>query len=151
MPNWVSNKLQAESAVINSIIDEKSDVDFGLIVPLDEKDKNSNPRTSWGTKWNACRSTRNGDIAFFDTAWTCPLPFYIALSKKFPTELISVTYADEDIGSNCGTFKLLNGEMVTKDIAPYYTEQSQEERTKWREFAVNLKVEAGYDYFRDEE
>ena len=35
----------------------------------------------------------------------------IALSKKFPDVLIEVDYADEDLGYNCGSFELKNGEF----------------------------------------
>ena len=98
-------------------------------------------RQAWGTKWNAYAQTIADDQASaqFDTAWSAPIPVYLALSKKFPIERISVTYADEDIGSNCGTFTLLNGEMVEHDIAPRWSLQSEEEKKKWTAFAYQVK------------
>ncbi|MBN6210635.1 hypothetical protein JYK21_29590 [Ralstonia pickettii] len=98
-------------------------------------------RQAWGTKWNAYDQTIAEDrsSAQFDTAWSAPMPVYVALSKKFPSERIAVTFADEDIGSNCGTFTLLNGEMVEQDIAPCWSLQSEEEQKKWTAFAYQVK------------
>ena len=39
----------------------------------------------------------------------------IALSKLFPTVLFDVQYASENIGSDCGWTKYLNGEVVEED------------------------------------
>ncbi|MDI9680446.1 hypothetical protein [Burkholderia cenocepacia] len=71
-------------------------------------------RAKWGTKWNACDSSADieAGTAEFDTAWSCPVPIFEALSRKFPEDVITVTYADEDIGSNCGTFSMRNGEEI---------------------------------------
>lgn len=98
-------------------------------------------RQAWGTKWNAYDQDIPDDhsSAQFDTAWSTPMPVFVALSKKFPTERIAVMFADEDIGSNCGTFTLLNGEMVEQDIAPRWTLQSEEEQKKWTAFAYQVK------------
>jgi hypothetical protein len=38
----------------------------------------------------------------------------VKVSERFPDEAITVTYADEDIGSNCGTFTLKAGQMVAR-------------------------------------
>lgn len=98
-------------------------------------------RKEWGTKWNACDSNvdpENGE-AKFDTAWSCPEPIFVSLSKKFPEENIEVIFADEDIGSNCGKFILKNGEFVFSDIAPSYRNQSDEEKKKWSAFAYEVK------------
>lgn len=34
------------------------------------------------------------------------------MSKKYPTISFTINYADEDIGSNCGTYKLQNGNLL---------------------------------------
>lgn len=98
-------------------------------------------RSSWGTKWNALGSAvdaENGTVRF-DTAWSCPIPVFEALSEMFPQEVLTVTYADEDIGSNCGTVKLQNGVVIESDAAPRWDSQTTEEKKKWRTFAYNVK------------
>lgn len=69
-------------------------------------------RRVWGTKWNAYSQTINDDSLTFDTAWSHPEPVIHALSLKFPEEEISVQYADEDLGSNCGEYIIKNGEII---------------------------------------
>lgn len=77
-------------------------------------------RDVWGTKWNACEQKAEPEEGRceFDTAWSCPQGVLVKLSERFPDDLISVKYADEDIGSNCGTFTLKAGQIVEQDIAP---------------------------------
>lgn len=98
-------------------------------------------RQVWGTKWNAFDSDVNLDegTVSFNTAWDCPIPLLEALSKRFPDEEIKVVFADEDIGSNCGKFTLLNGESIVSDIAPSWSDMSTEEKTKWKAFAYEVK------------
>lgn len=98
-------------------------------------------RASWGTKWNACESSVSEDQteASFDTAWSCPKPVLATLSQRFPDAEIHVTYADEDIGSNCGTYVLKGGEVVSSDIAPSWRDQSDEEKKRWTAFAYDVK------------
>jgi hypothetical protein len=110
-------------------------------------------RDKWGTKWNAgdCVVKLEEGTASFDTAWSCPEPIFVELSKKFPDEVIEVTYADEDVGSNCGTFILKNGEAISSDIAPRWDNQSDEEKAKWKAFAYAVKGWDPKDYEEDEE
>ena len=98
-------------------------------------------RKVWGTKWNACepQADPSAGSAQFETAWSCPVGVLRKLSERFPDESISVTYADEDIGSNCGTFTLKAGQIVEQDIAPAWRDMSEEQRTKWRAFAYDVK------------
>lgn len=98
-------------------------------------------RKVWGTKWNACKPEADpaAGSAQFETAWSCPEGVLRELSKRFPDESISVTYADEDIGSNCGTFTLKAGQIVEQDIAPAWRDMSEEQRAKWRAFAYDVK------------
>ena len=68
---------------------------------------------NWGTKWNACNTYVISDNEVeFDTAWSCPMEVLKELSRQFKGVEIYVEYADEDIGSNCGTFTLLNGKVI---------------------------------------
>ncbi|GGY87851.1 hypothetical protein [Shewanella fodinae] len=99
-------------------------------------------RKAWGTKWNAYNqiSEENSEtMVRFDTAWSHPYPVIEALSKKFPDEVISVKYADEDTGSNCGTYSIKNGEIVEQNIAPSWSEQTDEQKRFFREFAFRLR------------
>ncbi|MCF6442058.1 hypothetical protein L1077_21745 [Pseudoalteromonas luteoviolacea] len=98
-------------------------------------------RTAWGTKWNAYGQNpenNKGSEVRFKTAWSHPKPVIIALSKKLPEEKISIKYADEDTGSNCGTYIIQNGEMLICDIAPNWNEQSQEQKRKYSKFAFQI-------------
>lgn len=98
-------------------------------------------RKVWGTKWNACNAEASPDegTASFDTAWSCPEPVLVELSKRFPQDEIRVTYADEDIGSNCGTFTIKAGEVTKSDIAPRWNDMTPEQQEKWRAFAYEVK------------
>lgn len=98
-------------------------------------------REKWGTKWNACKPQHDAEAgtAQFDTAWGCPEGVLVELSKRFPDDSISVTYADEDIGSNCGTFTLKAGEAIASDIAPAWRDMDDAAKTKWRHFAYKVK------------
>ncbi len=74
---------------------------------------------NWGTNCNAYHQepyyfTEN--MVFFDTNWRTPISVYVELSKKFPEETITVEYADEDTGYNCGKFTVLNGMVTEVDI-----------------------------------
>jgi hypothetical protein len=64
---------------------------------------------NWGTKWNSSDTYQDEDYLEFQTAWSLPEPVIIQLSKMFPKVNISVEFADEDIGSNCGKFIVKNG------------------------------------------
>lgn len=98
-------------------------------------------RKVWGTKWNACEPAHDAEAgtAQFDTAWSCPEGVLVELSKRFPEDEIRVVYADEDIGSNCGTFTLKGGEAIASDIAPSWSRMTDEEKTKWKAFAYEVK------------
>ena len=98
-------------------------------------------RASWGTKWIACDvlADLNAGIVRFDSAWSCPKPVFAALSARFPDEVLTVAYADEDIGSNCGIFKLKNGVVVESDEAGSWVEMPAAEKEKWCAFARQVK------------
>jgi hypothetical protein len=69
---------------------------------------------NWGTKWD-CYDHRSdddfGSIIFY-TAWSTPMYALGELSRLFNDVTIEVRYADEDFGSNVGTYTLLNGEVI---------------------------------------
>ena len=107
----------------------------------------------WGTKWNACEPEAFPDEGRcqFETAWSCPTGVLTKLSERFPDDAIDVTFADEDIGSNCGTFTLKAGQIVKEDIAPAWRDMTEEERTKWKAFAYEVKGRDPKDYEYEEE
>ena len=112
-------------------------IDFEKIIPMPETEKDNwyNWRLeNWGTKWNAYHFVDEpSDHGFiqFDTAWSTPKPIIKKLSELYPTLTFYVEYADEDLGSNCGTYQYKNGKLLKE------TEEDLE-------FACNLQ---GLDYF----
>ena len=86
---------------------------------------------NWGTKWNAGDTVVYSDVIEFQTAWPTPIPVFVELSKRMKDVAIIVHYADEDIGSNCGTLVIVNGEV------------SECEPVNPIKFACNMW---GYDY-----
>lgn len=68
-------------------------------------------RANWGTKWNAITTDVEGDTIIFQTAWSHPELVIKKLSEMFPDATFDLDYADEDIGSNCGSLEYINGEL----------------------------------------
>lgn len=97
-------------------------------------------RDKWGTKWNAYSQWVDLDQGAiqFDTAWSCPEPVIKALSDLHPEAEITLRFADEDIGSNCGTLVFKAGEIIKSDVAPSWNQMNQAERDKWKAFALDL-------------
>ena len=85
----------------------------------------------WGTKWNAYEDIITNGYIEFQTAWSTPVPVFVELSKRLKDVEINVDYADEDIGSNCGSLLIVNGEV------------SECEPDNPRKFACDMW---GYDY-----
>lgn len=75
----------------------------------------------------------------FSTAWSSPQPVFAALSRKFPDLEFEITFADEDIGSNCGKYVLKDGVMISSRIAPRRLEMSEDELLEWRLFAMRVR------------
>ena len=98
----------------------------------------------WGTKWNCYGQPDSGHPADatsfeFKTAWAHPGDIIKTLSERVPNVTFSVRYADEDTGSNCGTYRIKAGVRVNEDIAPRHGDQTPAERQKWMEFAFRLR------------
>jgi hypothetical protein len=66
---------------------------------------------NWSTKWdvNETFEDENGYICF-DTAWSTPALVILHLSEKYTDLSFEVSYADEDLGSNCGVYSFQNGQ-----------------------------------------
>jgi len=97
---------------------------------------------NWDTKWGAYDCSKHdvsaGTISF-DTAWSTPYKVFRAWSKKFPDAVIEIIFADEDTGSNCGTYIVKGGEVISEDLAPRWDEMTEADKAKWTEFAFNVK------------
>lgn len=93
---------------------------------------------NWSTKWNGYDQEQRDDVIKFKTAWATPVKVFSALSAKFPEVEITVEYADENIGSNCGTLVFFGGLTKFKHCAPNWADQNQETRRKWVAFALKV-------------
>jgi hypothetical protein len=71
---------------------------------------------NWGTKWNAYGISEVDDKIMFDTAWSTPLPVIEELSSMFPNVEITLEFADEDFGHNCGQVVFLGGDSIDENI-----------------------------------
>jgi len=65
---------------------------------------------NWGTKWNAydCLQVSENEFSF-QTAWNAPINIFKKIAVMFSSISITVKYADEDTGSNCGMVTIENG------------------------------------------
>lgn len=98
----------------------------------------------WGTKWNAYGQSENGHPQgatrfTFETAWNHPDKLIKKMSEKNPAVEFSIKYADEDTGSNCGSYTIINGEVSNKNIAKPWGEQTDEEKKENTKFAFELR------------
>jgi len=71
---------------------------------------------NWGTKWGAYDIKHEGNTLEFETAWSTPLPIWYKIAKLYPTLSVSILYADEDYGANCGTIKIEEGSVEHKEV-----------------------------------
>jgi Ferredoxin-like domain in Api92-like protein len=78
---------------------------------------------NWGTKWNAYDQSRNDNVITFSTAWSHPLRIIETLSTTYPELIFNVMYADEDRGSDCGEYVMVDGHIQDCKI---FTEASYE-------------------------
>ena len=72
---------------------------------------------NWGTKWGAYDivAEEGSNKIRFDTAWSVPAPWLTKLAAKFPEVEFKIVYADEDVGSNCGTLTFRDGALVHEE------------------------------------
>lgn len=86
---------------------------------------------NWGTKWNAYDIEEIPYGVQFNTAWSTPFPVIVELSMQYPDATFEVSYADEDIGNNCGRYELKNGVIVEQYFPPMNSDEAYE-------FAINI-------------
>lgn len=162
MPNHVTNIINADKAVLDALTGENGEVDFNSVIPMPDNIFRGNlglkERTehgannwydwsvnNWGTKWNAYSIQRVDDQTIsFETAWAHPLPVIKALSQKFPDYVLTVDYADEDLGYNFGAYTMRNGE-TTNNFAAF-----EEGSTEALDFATEIKHGMTYAELRKE-
>lgn len=97
----------------------------------------------WETKWNAYDQPEHGydrtaDSFRFQTAWSHPSALITHLSKTCPSVVFDIGYADEDLGSNCGTYTLKNGRRSDETIAPNFNSQTPDEQAKFTKLAFGI-------------
>lgn len=85
---------------------------------------------NWGTKWNAygfneLQGSREVDTIRFMTAWRAPHNVINKLAQMYPDLQIDHSWADEDIGSNCGKRVYVNG-VLDSVYEPGFGRESQE-------------------------
>lgn len=154
MPNWVTNTVEVYAAdkardqeIYKSIVNKDGEIDFSILLPepyewTDCKAIKDNKEfdwyswrcENWGTKWNASEGETEGDgVYFFQTAWSMPMPWVLALSKKFPESEVYVRYYDEDYGSNFGEFSMINGSPKGYVINQLDDAADEQEFNEWVE------------------
>lgn len=114
---WVKQAKIETIAELCEYIEKNVDIEEGRKAIYNEKtyghrDWYSWANANWGTKWNASEPVAFDNKIEFQTAWSTPEPVLIELSNQHPEVTITINYADEDIGSNCGRFVLLNGQEI---------------------------------------
>lgn len=117
---WVKNAKIETVAQLCEYIEKNVDIEEGRQAIYNEKTYGHRDwytwcNANWGTKWNASNASRHDDAIEFQTAWSTPVPVFEALSKQHPEVTISISFADEDIGSNCGRYVLLNGQEIDEE------------------------------------
>ena len=109
---------------------------------------------NWNTKWNACGYDENtdysdSDFIWFQTAWSAPIPFIKKLSEMYPNIELTLEFADEDLGQNCGEMKFKGGDIIEEYI-PHTGKEAMEFAAKvWdydlADFQLHLNA-TGTDY-----
>lgn len=68
---------------------------------------------NWGTKWNSYETHKWEDkTLFFETAWSPPIPVLDQLAKRYSDVVITLEWADYDIGQNTGKIVYIHGTPV---------------------------------------
>jgi len=133
MPNHVTNRITSTDPGVlqklrNALKGEGDTVDFNRVIPTPDdifqgdltadKQRETKGRNwydwntqNWGTKWNAYQCSMGGDAIVFQTAWSCPEPVIRKLAEIVAGPWIW-EYADEDIGSNLGTFHVSDRKTI---------------------------------------
>lgn len=94
----------------------------------------------WNTKWNAYffdePESRNPNEIRFCTAWSAPHPILQKLSEMYPEITIDHSWADEDIGYNCGAKAYKNGELIEE----YYPTEGEKDAISFAAEVMDYKL-----------
>jgi len=71
---------------------------------------------NWGTKWNAYNIGESENGFNFDTAWSHPAPIIEKLCEFFPEITFKVSFADEDMGHNVGSYIVKGDEIIEQNF-----------------------------------
>ena len=129
MPNWCVNFLSVtgDEELLEKFHDENEGDDqqlsFNKAVPLDDDDDgvtdNMKNINMWGTKWDA------GDVCCdeigryeFDTAWSPPIPWFVAIVVKYPELNFELWYSEQGMDFS-GVIKGTDGEIYMNDDGDY--------------------------------
>lgn len=163
MPNHVTTILTAHPHdVIEALLNEKREVDFEKVLPMPEDvyrgglgaeeeakypgDKNwyNWGVNHWGTKWNAYSTVLlSHNTVSFETAWAHPFPVIAELANRFPSAVLEVKYADEDLGHNLGQYTIKDGGIT-------HTLECDEGTDEANDFAAQVKYGRSYAQLRAE-
>lgn len=109
---------------------------------------------NWNTKWNACGYDENtdysdSDFIWFQTAWSAPVPVIQKLSEMYPNIELTLEFADEDLGQNCGEMKFKDGDIFEEYIPQTGKEAIEFAARVWEydlsDFQLHLNA-TGTDY-----
>ena len=109
---------------------------------------------NWNTKWNACGYDENtdysdSDFIWFQTAWSTPIPVIKKLSEMYPNIELTLEFADEDLGQNCGEMKFKDGDIFEEYIPQTGKEAIEFAAKVWEydlsDFQLHLNA-TGTDY-----
>ena len=96
---------------------------FERIIPLEEKTPEA-MEAAWGIKCEPDEMDyvlwRNQTILeyTFNTEETAPLPIFKALAERYPERKVSVLYASDEYGENCGWMEAEEGSPVLVEKEP---------------------------------
>lgn len=130
MPNWVYNTLEARGseagvhALVERLKRDESPISFSKIVPFPEGEEEDVPTgwgiDNWGTKWDACEATLEYDESdkqvatwHFQTAWSPPEGFFVALTTVCPDLRFHLRFVEEQGWG--GEWEATNGEPKVLD------------------------------------
>lgn len=111
---------------------------------------------SWGTKWNAYGQPDGGHpidtrTFEFETAWSHPVDIIHLISEALSGVTLFIEFADEDTGSNCGTYRIKDGRTFDENFAPKYDDMSDEQKRYFTELGFRIRygeddpASRGYD------
>jgi len=135
-PSVIATKDNPFPAIPPRSFDELADAVQALVIRHGHPDWYEWSCATWGTKWPAdlcgwmspARAAKReaAQVAYFDTAWSPPVPVIVALSERFPLLCLRLSFYEED-GWN-GFVTVERGEITAQ----------KDETCNWREECTSL-------------